>query len=187
MKKNIILTLLLSTCLVFAGCGGKNSEPTPQAAATDVAPPAEEENSSEEEAKKAEEEAKKKAEEEAKKAEEEAKKNALKDFVDSGELDESLAEINEQLTESGLTCSFDAFDTTLVLQYTFIEQLDLSGADPDALNAAFEESLVPILSEQSSIIADEISEASGVKVTAVKVDILNSDSTEIYTITQDIQ
>lgn len=186
MKKNIILTLLLSTCLVFAGCGGKNSEPTPQAAATDVAPPAEEENSSEEEAKKAEEEAKK-AEEEAKKAEEEAKKNALKDFVDSGELDESLAEINEQLTESGLTCSFDAFDTTLVLQYTFIEQLDLSGADPDALNAAFEESLVPILSEQSSIIADEISEASGVKVTAVKVDILNSDSTEIYTITQDIQ
>lgn len=186
MKKNIILTLLLSTCLVFAGCGGKNSEPAPQAAATDVAPPAEEENSSEEEAKKAEEEAKK-AEEEAKKAEEEAKKNALKDFVDSGELDESLAEINEQLTESGLTCSFDAFDTTLVLQYTFIEQLDLSGADPDALNAAFEESLVPILSEQSSIIADEISEASGVKVTAVKVDILNSDSTEIYTITQDIQ
>lgn len=106
--------------------------------------------------------------------------DSLDAWITSEEKDTIVDLVNSQLESSGLTLELYAEDNVLVMEYTYIEALDLSDYGQEEIDSMFDEQIAPTFLSTGEHMFDSFEAEYGLVLDDVKVVFLNADGSEIY-------
>ena len=106
--------------------------------------------------------------------------DSLEAWMDSADKDAVTSLVNSQLESSGLTMDLHAEDNVLVMEYTYAEEMDLTGYSQEEIDSIFDEQIAPTFLSTGEQMFDSFESEYGLVLTDVKVVFLNADGSQIY-------
>lgn len=102
--------------------------------------------------------------------------DSLQEWIDSEEKRLVVDTVNEMLASSNLVYDMRAEDDVLVMEYTYLEQIDFGDMTQEDIDALFNESIAPLADN----LATSFQSSYGFTVSDVCLIIYNLDGTKIY-------
>ena len=105
------------------------------------------------------------------------RKNVIFDFIDKRLV---IDTVNEMIASSNLACDMRAEDDVLVMEYTYLEQLDFGDMTKEDIDALFDESVVPGFVTMADNLVTSFQADYGLTLGDVRLVFYNLDGTLIY-------
>ncbi len=106
--------------------------------------------------------------------------DSLEAWMSSDDKDTIESLVNTQLESSGLTMALYAEGNVLVMEYTYAEDMDLSGYSQEEVDSIFNEQIAPTFLSTGEQMFDSFESEYGLVLEDFKVVFLNADGSQIY-------